>query len=367
MRVLYFTGLLLLASSIHGKVIVKKCYHHLNCAEHKAPSLELGNIVFYFDAKPDVKTSIDQNSTKRDHTFIIPEAELESHDLLDVISRINTAKNPYYTVRIVPIKSPEKGLKVVFTYDEQNIGVRIAHYNSISMQKALVFQIYNKDVLRKMHNDHKPILQTAFINPRVVIDCGHGGIDRGTIGCNGIAEKDVNLAIGLAIAGQLEKNNIDVALTRSSDKTVALDERTAYANTHAANLLISIHANAALNQSAKGIETYCLHENLFEWQNNCNDDSLVNQWWQSKHHRSYTFAHCVHSALLKEPLQFPLKDRSIRYAAPQVLLGASMPAILVEVGYLSNKDECLYLSQKTYQQYLAQRIAQGIATYLNGC
>ena len=105
-----------------------------------------------------------------------------------------------------------------------------------------------------------------------MIDCGHGGSDAGTVGCNAVTEKEITLAVGRELAQLLEKNDIRVVLTRSDDSTVALDDRTSYANRINADLFVSLHANNAASNRVQGVETYYF------------DNALLTQCFSSSDH-----------------------------------------------------------------------------------
>ena len=216
----------------------------------------------------------------------------------------------------------------------------------------------------------KPIIQVAANNtPRVIIDCGHGGSDNGVIGCNNIKEKEVSLQVGLQVAQLLRDNQVMVDLARDTDRTVLLDERTTFANSEGADLFVSIHANASKNKAFSGIETYCLRSSLFypgDRRLISNDMGLATEELCCKYDKSNKLAHCVQRSLISAARnQYQAIDRQVRHSVAQVLLGTTMPSILVEIGFLTHEKEAALLAQKDYQSQIAWGITCGILAYLS--
>lgn len=216
---------------------------------------------------------------------------------------------------------------------------------------------------------------------RIVIDPGHGGHDTGTIGPTGVMEKDVVLEVGLRLARLLEEEGSEVVMTRYDDTFIPLEERTAIANEKAADLFISIHANASHDQSARGIETYYLNFNSnpealeVAARENATSQQSVHELRDlikkialtEKVEESRDFAtevqREVHSRLVKASGK--QKDRGVKKAPFVVLIGANMPSILAEISFLTNpKDERL-LKQPEYLQKIAQALHEGVIHYVN--
>ncbi|MCJ8014307.1 N-acetylmuramoyl-L-alanine amidase family protein [Paenibacillus sp. KQZ6P-2] len=172
----------------------------------------------------------------------------------------------------------------------------------------------------------------------VVIDAGHGNQDPGTIGYSKTKEKDFNLGVALKV-GELLANepNIDCVLTRSDDTFLELKDRARIANDLNADVFISIHANSANSTAASGSETYYQRD------------------------ASKALANVMHNYLVKAT---GLSDRGVRYGNYHVIRETKMPAVLLEVGYLSNpKDEAALFSE-SLQNSVAQGIVNGIKEYL---
>ncbi|MDB9308605.1 N-acetylmuramoyl-L-alanine amidase [Aphanizomenon sp. CS-733/32] len=172
----------------------------------------------------------------------------------------------------------------------------------------------------------------------VIIDPGHGGKDSGAIGIGGVLEKDVILPISKRIAEVLERNGIQVIMTRDSDYFVALPGRVTMAQRANADLFVSIHANSAgaSRPEVSGLETYHYDSGL-------------------------TLAQIVHSKILQS---LNVRDRKVRKARFYVLRKTSMPSILVETGFLTGRDDVAKLRTSAYQNQMAEAIAQGILQYL---
>ena len=172
----------------------------------------------------------------------------------------------------------------------------------------------------------------------VIIDPGHGGKDSGAIGIGGVLEKDVILPISKRIAEILERNGIQVIMTRGSDYFVTLPGRVTMAQRANADVFVSIHANSAgaNRPEVSGLETYHYDSGL-------------------------RLAQIVHSKILQS---LNVRDRKVRKARFYVLRKTSMPSILVETGFLTGRDDAAKLRTSAYQNQMADAIAQGILQYL---
>ncbi|MDH6427762.1 N-acetylmuramoyl-L-alanine amidase [Paenibacillus odorifer] len=172
----------------------------------------------------------------------------------------------------------------------------------------------------------------------VVLDAGHGAKDSGAVGVTGKYEKNFNLAIVLKTAALLKKeSNIDVVLTRSDDTFLELKDRAAMANNLKADLFISVHANSSASSAASGTETYYQRE------------------------ASKALAKVMHKYLVEAT---GLSDRGVRYGNFHVIRETKMPAVLLEVGYLSNKKDETLLFTEALQNKVAASIVSGIKEYL---
>jgi N-acetylmuramoyl-L-alanine amidase len=217
---------------------------------------------------------------------------------------------------------------------------------------------------------------------RVVIDAGHGGKDTGTIGRNGLLEKDLVLDVALRL-GKLIRQQLaaDVVYTRSDDTFIPLGERTAIANRAKADLFISIHANASADASATGVETYYfnLHGDKkaldVAMRENAAADSAISDLndllkkavLQTKLEESREFAQKVQEPLTVNAIKMNgnAHERGVRKAPFVVLIGASMPSILAEIGFVSNPHDEKLLRRSDQREKIAQALFKGVMEYAN--
>jgi N-acetylmuramoyl-L-alanine amidase len=217
---------------------------------------------------------------------------------------------------------------------------------------------------------------------RVVLDPGHGGNDPGASGPTGLKEKDVTLAVAHKVAPMLARSGVEITLTRDDDRYVTLEERTARANAFGADLFVSIHCNAAENRARKGVETYVLDTTANEMAGKVaareNGASLAASNEVATLLASMRLAdQATRSTRLAELMQRAgiaslggqydgVTDGGVHRAGFYVLVGARMPAILLETSYISNPVEEQRLGSTDYQQRLADAIANAIKAYREG-
>ncbi|HPU69128.1 MAG TPA: N-acetylmuramoyl-L-alanine amidase [Acetomicrobium flavidum] len=257
--------------------------------------------------------------------------------------------------------------------------------------------VVNNDVIAKKDNNNGvPVPSNSqggsnVAAPRgtkphlVVIDPGHGGKDPGAR-ANGVVEKDINLKMGQILANILESRGIKTRMTRSQDIYLRLDERTKLANDWDGDLFVSLHCNALpAGRSAKGVEIYimalpsdedamrlALIENRELGEGTENVDSIADKRTKLllkilgdmeqnvKIEQSMSFAEVLYKAGSNKGLNM----RRVAQAPFFVLRGAAMPAVLVEMGFLTDKAEASLLANPTYQKKLAESLADGIESYL---
>jgi len=217
---------------------------------------------------------------------------------------------------------------------------------------------------------------------RIVLDPGHGGHDPGAVGLSGLQEKDVVLSIGLKLREKLQDElGLDVVMTRSTDVFIPLEERTAIANKVNADLFVSIHANAAPNRNAAGIETYYLNlaktEKVAQLAAKENGTSLekvstlqailFDLMANYKLNDSAHLAEEIQKAIYKTAkAKYPdTKNLGVKQGPFYVLVGASMPSILTEVGFLSNSTEETRLKDPAFHDLTADGILDGIRAYIS--
>jgi N-acetylmuramoyl-L-alanine amidase len=218
---------------------------------------------------------------------------------------------------------------------------------------------------------------------RIVIDAGHGGHDSGTIGVDGIEEKDVVLDVALRLGKLLhDRLGTEVIYTRSDDTFIPLETRTAIANKAQADLFLSIHANSSPEESARGVETYYLNftsdptaldvaarENAVSDQSIHQLSDLVKKIaLKDKIEESREFAADVEGSLYTGLAKgnVGLKDRGVKKAPFVVLIGANMPSILAEISFVTNSKDAEQLAQPEYRQRVAESLYKGVARYEGG-
>jgi N-acetylmuramoyl-L-alanine amidase len=211
---------------------------------------------------------------------------------------------------------------------------------------------------------------------RVVIDPGHGGDDHGVMTASGVREKDIVLDIGIRLGRLLQSLGAEVVYTRAGDYFVPLEARTTMANREQADLFISIHANSSPDASIRGIETYYLNFTsspealaLAQRENAVNQRSLgelrgvvqkIAQ--QEKLYESREFATTVQQSLARAlPDE---RNRGVKEAPFVVLTGATMPAILSEISFMTNGQEERRLVDPAYRQKVAEALYAGVSEYI---
>ncbi len=213
---------------------------------------------------------------------------------------------------------------------------------------------------------------------RVVIDPGHGGKDPGCM-WRGLKEKDITLDIAKRVAEKLRKRmGCEVLLTRSHDKYLALEERTAFANTKDADLFVSIHINAAPSHRLSGLETYFLNlatdeqsmqvaarENATTTRTIGDLQVILNDLMlNSKINESNLMARKLHKSMFdRVRSKYKVRDLGVKQAPFYVLIGAQMPSVLVEVGFMTNAEEHRRLGTNTYRNLVADGITDGVVAY----
>jgi N-acetylmuramoyl-L-alanine amidase len=213
----------------------------------------------------------------------------------------------------------------------------------------------------------------------IVVDAGHGGRDPGATGVGGLREKDVNLSIAKRLAKNLEHRGFDVVMTRSDDRTVDLEERTAIAESSDGDVFISIHANASRRPKTRGFEIYTLDSNHERHsldvaaRENRVPASKLDALQRALAHlqvdevasHSETLAGFVHDNVIagKRAKARSLPDLGLKKGPFYVLFMSSMSSMLVETGFLTNKHDAELLRSAKYQREIAEAIAEGVDRY----
>lgn len=217
----------------------------------------------------------------------------------------------------------------------------------------------------------------------VVIDPGHGGKDPGAIGYSKTREKDVCLDVGKRLRKELEKKGIKTVMTRDKDVFIPLEQRTKIANRNNGKLFISLHCNAAHDRRAHGMETYFLAPTKTEraMRVSMRENSVIRYEDSQDQYRDLTEENFIlltmaNANFARESEEMAgqmqqivssgtkLKDRGVDQAGFYVLIGASMPSILFEMGFISNKAEETKFRTKKFRQKMAENIAVAVVGFL---
>lgn len=214
---------------------------------------------------------------------------------------------------------------------------------------------------------------------RIVLDPGHGGHDPGAMR-SGMKEKDITLDVSQKLKSILEQEyGYEVLMTRTTDDFVALEERTAFANSKSADLFVSVHVNSSRNKKAKGIETYYLNfattpetmevaarENAISEKNMGELQKLTTAIaLNTKIEESRDFAKLIQTNLVGHlDKAYAPNNLGVKQAPFYVLIGAQMPSILAEISFISNEREYNLLETSGYRQTIAQGLARGIKSYV---
>jgi N-acetylmuramoyl-L-alanine amidase len=292
-------------------------------------------------------------------------------DIVRIVLDIDTIKD----FKIFPLSDPARII----------IDVKGERRTEISRIQESIHAAASREEVTERHDPEpksspQPIFKPGKIR-RIVVDPGHGGHDPGAVGADGLKEKDVVLDIGLKLAKKLkEELGIDVVMTRSTDVFIPLEERTAIANKVNADLFISVHANASLNKAASGIETYYLNlaktekaARVAARENNTSLEKvsllqaiLFDLMANYKLNDSARLADEVQKALCKKVTRhYPeTKNLGVKQGPFYVLVGATMPSILVETAFISNQHEVTLLNDPEFQDTTASGIIDGVKAYI---
>ncbi len=288
----------------------------------------------------------------------------------------------------VETEKKEKGVKFIVHLGRQAGEVRISKNPS---PPRLVMDVENSRPAKEDKKKTRPESLQAELALRdrtekddielVVIDPGHGGRDPGAIGAMGVREKDVVLAIAKKLASKIRGTlNIRAELTRTGDYFIPLAERTEIANKKGADLFISIHANSSLNPQARGVEIYFLSEEASDAEAAAvaaRENSVVAMEERSREMDRLTkiLWSLTLNQFMNESSQFAsiaydkissgtgLPGRGVKQAGFYVMKGARMPAVLVEAGFLSNREEERLLNTGAFQSSVARSILSAIQEY----
>jgi N-acetylmuramoyl-L-alanine amidase len=332
---------------------------------------EHGSLVFRFDkrlGKKDINFFKLKKTRKKGYRYVFDiHAVLDkSHTLTHRdLKRISLAQYKPSTIRLV-LESTQ-ALPVRFSQKDKTLTIR-AGITGVTSPKT----VESGDRLTVRKKDKV-----------IVIDPGHGGKDGGAVGYNRSIEKNIVLSLASKTAAMLRDRGYTVHMTRSKDRFVKLRNRTRFANKKKADLFISVHANAVPKRNAKkayGIETYFLStsrskratdaaalENKAEVEDMdfYGKNTFLNALNSEKIIASHKLAIDLQSSVLSSlrARYKNVKDSGVREGPFWVLVGAQMPAVLVEVGFITHPTEAKRLNSKSYQNYFARGLADGVERY----
>ena len=216
----------------------------------------------------------------------------------------------------------------------------------------------------------------------IVIDAGHGGKDPGAVGYKDLYEKDITLPVAIALKKELEQElGVKVILTRDDDRFVTLGDRARIANRAGADLFISLHCNWGKNKDACGVETYFLAAARTDWERSVAafENKAIEYEGESQGGSDmvgYILSDMIQNEYLKESQDLAafvhegimartdFESRGVKQAGFYVLKGCYMPAVLVEMGFISNKSDAKELQKKEVQEQLVKGITQGVKEFI---
>jgi len=305
-----------------------------------------------------------------------------------LLQRVRAAQHATSKVRVVLDVASMGGYKVFHLYDPFRIVVDVKRApNKTPTKSAKSMKLPKRRVRRGIRKDKRPdtavtlARQLGLSVNRIVIDPGHGGKDPGCY-LGRYKEKDIVLRIAKILAKKLKKElGCEVFLTRNKDIFLPLERRTAIANMKKADLFISLHVNAHRKRWVHGIETYYLNmatdqravlvaarENATTQKNISDLQAILNDLLlNTKIHESSRLAHEIQQGITSELRRRYRNIRSlgVKQAPFYVLIGAQMPSVLIETGFLTNPVERRRLLSPSYQVRLAEGIAKGIKDYVD--
>lgn len=352
--------------------------------------IELGSLILYFSEKPVIHTLPQEKNGANKVVFFIPQAEIKDPALRKIVTKLYKDESkiskgkltnsdrgnepPVFRVMFEEVMYPVKGVKLTVLCNPDKVAYTYDTFDSISLSPGVAFTFYNRSALQHLASKSadKGLLRVACCEKKktIVLDCGHGGSDKGAAPFKGIEEKNITLSVGLKVADLLKKKGIAVVLTRSHDATRSLDERSQIALNHRPELFVSLHANSSLKPTAQGIETFYVHQSLLHRIKDtlrAEEGLTINTLVADRCRESASCAQAVHEHLVAAAAKKngTLIDRGLKQSLSSVLLGAQTPGLLVEMGFVSHPAESRLLINRDYQECLAKGISEGIVAALD--
>ncbi len=309
-------------------------------------------------------------------------AEFRGHEQVvaiegGAVARVRIALTQPGVVRVV-MDFSDSGHYTLFTLESEGEPFRIV----VDVPTATVASRVKSDRRPPKREGDSISEQLGLGVQRVVLDPGHGGTDPGAIGRTGVAEKWLTLQLSLTLAERLRATGYEVLLTRQDDSTLTLQKRTEFANGVDADVFISIHINSARNRKLRGFETYYLdmaidpvaaetaaRENASGEAGSMGDlgemlETIMKNEFQGA---SSELASSIQDSLVMHVAKSygNVHDLGVKTAPFFVLVGAGMPAVLVETSFVSNEEEEAWLKSAAYRSELAEAIEIGLQSYID--
>jgi len=357
----------------------------------------VGSARLVFDADSDFDYNVFLLTSPKRLVIDVKNSKVNSRLEQDVnkntlLSNIRVGSTPSGDARIAfDLKQPAIVKKAFMLPPQSSFGWRFVVDLEVSTEKEFAAHVGNQHAFisntsnNKNKSTDKKVASTNNAKKIIVLDPGHGGQDPGAIGCSGVYEKNITLAMAKELKKILDKDGrYKVYLTRNRDVFIPLRERVRIARRYKADLFLSIHADSARNKNAKGLSVYTLSETasdkeaaaLAERENKADviagmdfaehsrevSDVLINLAQRETMNRSSEFANIMVQKMRKS---VKLLDNTHRFAGFAVLKAPDVPAVLLEMGYLSNRTEEKLLRQSSYRQKLAKSTSIAIDEYFD--
>lgn len=371
--VVMFVQVMRICAKDQAKSFLCKVFYHESVQDSDSSVLLNGQLVLYFSWQKDEVIKpllLEKNSIDAQHqtySFFFPGVQILNEECKKMIERSVAKSTTDCAIEITETISPTPGIIIKIMCNTEKIAVQYAVFTAITGQQGVEFRFINQISLNaalKTINEKKTT-KIALARPHIVIDPGHGGSDPGALGLHATVEKDICLSIAKMTHNMLVKRGYSSMLTRTDDVTVGLDERTLMANNFQADLYVSIHANSDASKKSFGVDVFFPKEpeflDIFFTPLEMDEQKLLVSRRAVRQEESKRFAHIVKDTIIRKT---QAHDRSIQQAVTQVLLGTQMPAVLIEVGFLSDAQEAKKLTTAVYQKKIAHAIDEAISKWL---
>lgn len=324
-------------------------------------------IVAYTPESLEETTNRENGLTKM--TFFMPFTTVEGQSNKEALEALSGMHTEDYGVSFYPVTKPMEGIKCLVLFNPDKVGFEYKTFESISGEKGVMFQFYHQGKLKAFAEKNKIRRHADAGKQKIILDFGHGGADPGHI-LDGIAEKDINRQVGRKVVSLLKKKGFKVYLTRKGDETLSLDQRVKRSLKHEdADAFISIHSNAAPRKGAHGIETF--QSTLPQFKREFALMKPETEYYVGEYNKllgegSSSLASAIQKNIVGAASRFnpDVIDRNVKERSLYVLMGAEVPSVLVEIGFLTHELERALLQDDLYQRDLAEGICKGIEQFL---